>query len=113
MSSLESLIVLPALSDSSVASSLALASTRSASLSRSLPRSAASILLQGPASSALRAALTALSTSLGPAAATLAMTWPVAGLYVSKEPPSIGSTHWLLMSRRVWLMAGWAAAWDR
>ena len=63
MSPLESVIVLPQLSDSSAASSSAFCSTRSASLKSRLPRSAASIVLQGPDSSACRAALTALSTS--------------------------------------------------
>ena len=101
MSPLESLIVLPQLSDSSAASSSAFCSTRSASLKSRLPRSAASIVLQGPDSSARRAALTALSTSAGPAAATLAITSPVAGLYVSNSPPSTGSTHLLSMNSLV------------
>ena len=48
MSPFESVIVLPQLSDSRAASSSAFFSTRSASLNRSLPRSAASIVLQGP-----------------------------------------------------------------
>jgi len=51
------------------------------------------IVLQGPDSSALRAALTALSTSAALPAATSASTSPVAGLYVSNSPPSLESTH--------------------
>src|SRR5262249_120586 len=39
-------------------------------------------------------------------AATLGIAWPVAGLYVSKEPPSTGSSHSLLMSSFVCRMAG-------
>ena len=62
----ESVIVLPQLSDSRAASSSAFFSTRSASLKSSRPRSAASIVLQGPDSRACRAALTALSTSAAP-----------------------------------------------
>ena len=48
-----------------------------------------------------RAALTALSTSAGPPAATWAITSPVAGLYVSNSPPSTGSTHLLSMNNLV------------
>ena len=101
MSPCESLIVLPQLSDSSAASSSAFSSTRSASLNSSRPRSAASIVLQGPDSRALRAALTALSTSALSASATLAITSPVAGLSVSNSPPSTGSTHLLSMNSLV------------
>src|SRR5262249_26958790 len=101
MSPLESLIVLPQLSDSSAASSSAFCSIRSASLNIGLPRSAASIVLQGPDSRARRAALTALSTSAGPAAATFAIASPVAGLYVSNSPSSVGATHSLLMKSLV------------
>src|SRR5262245_55069552 len=106
MSPSESLMVLPALYDSRTASSLAFFSTRSASLYSSRPRSAASIVAHGPDSTALRAALTALSTSLALPSATLAITSPVAGLYVSNDLPSTGSTHSLLMRSLVWVMAG-------
>ncbi len=97
MSPFESPIVLPQLSDSSVANSSAFCSIRSASLNISRPRSAASIALHGPDSTARRAALTALSTSAGPAAATLASASPVAGLCVSNVPPSTGSAQSLSM----------------
>ena len=106
MSPLESLIVLPQLSDSSMASSSAFCSTRSASLKSKRPRSAASIVLHGPVSRARRAALTALSTSAAPAAATLAITSPVAGLKVSNSPPSTGSVHLLSMNSFVSLIFG-------
>src|SRR5262245_28160973 len=46
--------------------------------------------------------------SAAPRSATLAMTSPVVGLSVSKRVPSCGSTHSLLMNRRVCPMAGTA-----
>ena len=110
MSPFESVIVLPQLSDSSAASSSACCSTRSASLKSKRPRSAASIVLHGPVSSARRAALTALSTSAALPAATLAITSPVAGLNVSNSPPSTGSIHLLSMNSLVSLTLGRAGA---
>ena len=93
MSPRESLIVLPQLSDSSAASSSAFFSTRSASLNSSRPRSAASIFLHGPASRALRAALTARSTSALSASATWQIVSPVAGLMAAKVLSEAPSTN--------------------
>ncbi len=88
-----SVIVLPELSDSSRANSRGVLLDESASRNSKLPRSAASIVAQGPSSNARRAALTALSTSAAVPAATWAMTSPVAGLSVSSIWPSTGSTQ--------------------
>ena len=101
----ESVMVLPQLSDSRAASSAAFFSMRSASLNMSLPRSAASILLQGPDSRARRAALTALSTSGAVAAATLAMTSPVAGL-IGVEVLALGRLDPLVVDEQARLLDG-------
>src|SRR5690349_4881962 len=77
---------LPLSSVSSSANSSMFFSSRSARRQSSLPRSLADIFCHGPprSSRALRAALTARSTSAGPASATWVMTSPVAGLMESK-----------------------------
>ncbi len=99
MSPFESVIVLPQLSDSRCASSAALASTRSASLKSNRPRSAASIRAQGPDSSALRAAFTALSMSaMSPPPSSRSPS--AAGLERFESSPSTASTHWLSISKR-------------
>src|SRR6185437_8326935 len=77
---------LPLSSVSSSANSSMFFSSRSASRQSSLPRSLADIFCHAPprSSKALRAALTARSTSAAPASATWVMTSPVAGLMESK-----------------------------
>src|SRR5579864_5978962 len=77
---------LPLSSVSSSANSSMFFSSRSARRQSSLPRSLADIFCQGPprSSKALRASLTARSTSAAPASATWVITSPVAGLMVSK-----------------------------
>ena len=97
-----SLIGLPLSSVSRAASSSKCSSIRSASLFSSRPRPRASIVFQGPVSNALRAALTALSTSAASPSATWAITSPVAGLSVSNVLPLAASTHWPSISSLVW-----------
>src|SRR5262245_33498792 len=78
---------------------------RSASLFMSRPRSAALILGQGPDSNALRAALTARSTSALSPAAAWQMVSPVVGFSVGKVLPETESTHLPPMS------IGWSLTW--
>src|SRR6516225_6638110 len=66
---------------------------RSASLLSSRPRSEAFILGHGPSSKALRAALTARSTSALSPSATWQMVSPVAGLTVGNVLPETLSCH--------------------
>ena len=90
---LESLIGLPLSSVSRAASSSKFFSIKSASLLISRPRARASIFFHGPVSNALRAALTAKSTSALSPSATWAITSPVAGLSVSNVLPLAASRH--------------------
>src|SRR5262245_40637954 len=78
---------------SSAVNSSCFCSIRSASLLRSRPRSEAFILGQGPSSKALRAALTARSTSALSPSATWQMVSPVAGLMVGNVLPETLSSH--------------------
>src|SRR5207244_11611841 len=66
---------------------------RSASRLSRRPRSEAFIFGQGPSSNALRAALTARSTSALSPSATWQMVSPVAGLIVGKVLPDTLSSH--------------------
>src|SRR5438309_1990203 len=66
---------------------------RSASLYSSRPRSAPLIFDQGPSSNALRAALTARSTSALSPSATWQIASPVAGLSVGNVLPETLSSH--------------------
>src|SRR6266571_2969980 len=93
MSPLESRMVLPQLSDSKSARSLASFSMASASLNKSRPRSAASIFFQAFDSSALRAALTARSMSAASPSATWQIVPPVAGLMAGNVFPETLSCH--------------------
>jgi hypothetical protein len=79
----ESLSGLPLSKVSSLATSSIFFSIKSANLYRSSPRLVADILCQSPLVNALRAAITAFSTSGASACATLQITSPVAGLMVS------------------------------
>src|ERR1700733_6244070 len=84
---------LPLSSDSISANSSRLASSRSASFQISCPRCEVdSLRLQGPSSKALRAAVTARSTSSLSASGTRAITSPVAGLYTGKVLPDAART---------------------
>src|SRR3981081_448073 len=58
------------------------------------PRSEAGIFDQGPSSNALRAALTARSTSALSPSATWQIVSPVAGLTVANVLPLTLGTHW-------------------
>src|SRR5580698_1778163 len=70
-----------------------------ASRRRSAPRSAGPIRDQGPSSNADRATRTASSTSAASPSATVARTFPVAGLIVSNVLPDLAGTRWFPMSR--------------
>src|SRR5439155_27200949 len=74
-------------------SSCVFCSIRSASLFVSRPRSAPDIFDHGPDSNALRAALTARSTSALSPSATWQMVSPVAGLTVGNVLPDTLSSH--------------------
>src|SRR5690348_1256326 len=102
---------LPLSSDSRAASSSLLDSIRSASLSSSRPRSAALIFGHGPSSNALRAALTAKSTSALSPSATWQMVSPVAGLRVGKVLPDTLSSHLPPIKSGWSLTFGFLAAW--
>src|SRR5262249_18796152 len=73
------------------ANSLARARIASAILNSSVPRSRAIDLLHAPPSKAARAAAIALLTSSALASGTLASTWPVAGLMMSRV--CLAATH--------------------
>src|SRR5579859_4487679 len=90
---------LPLSSDSSCASSSACFSIKSARRFISTPRCAGVICLRhGPLSNAVRAALTALSTSAASDSCTCAMTSPVDGLTVGNVLPEALFTHLPLIS---------------
>ncbi len=106
MSPFESLIVLPQLSDSSAAELVGVLLDEVGQLEEQPAAIGGVHRAPGAGLQRPRAALTARSTSAAVPAATFAITSPVAGLYVSNSPPSAGSTHSLLISKRVWRMAG-------
>ena len=103
-------MVLPQLSDSSEASSPASCSMRSASLKSRRPRSAASIVLQGPVSRACAGSLDGL-VDVGRAAGGDLGDHLAGRRVVRLElPPSTGSTHLLSMNSLVSFTLGLAGA---
>ena len=92
-------MVRPLSSVSSSASSSMCSSMSVANRRRSAPRSAGPIRDHGPSSNAVCAARTASSTSAASPSATVARTFPVAGLTVSNVLPDLAGTRWFPMSR--------------
>src|SRR5215470_706529 len=87
-----SLKVLPFSIEATRANSSRRSQSASASLRISLARALGFIFDQGPDSKARRAAWTARSTSVDPAAGAWKKVSPVAGLVTATVPPSIGAT---------------------